>query len=144
MTTVAAFLHEATERLHPLGCAVSADIFGIVTSSPTDEGIGQRPDELSAVADALSPMIYPSHYSPGWLGYEDPNDHPGPVTANALDGALPRMASGSVLRPWLQAFSYSSAQIKAAIAEAEERGLGWILWSSSGRYSKKSLPALDE
>ena len=127
-----------------MGCAVSADIFGIVASSPTDEGIGQRPDELSAVTDALSPMIYPSHYSPGWLGYDDPNDHPGPVTANALDGALPRMASGSVLRPWLQAFYYSSAQIKAAIAEAEGRGVGWILWSASGSYSKNSLPALNE
>lgn len=139
VTAIAAFLKEARSRLHTLGCAVSADIFGITASSPTDEGIGQRPDELSAVVDALSPMIYPSHYSPGWLGFADPNDHPGPVTADALDQALARMAPGSLLRPWLQAFYYNSAQIRAGIAEAESRGLGWILWNSVGRYNKDAL-----
>ncbi|MDH3193654.1 MAG: hypothetical protein OEY55_02715 [Acidimicrobiia bacterium] len=139
LTAITGFLEEARSRLHPLGCAVSADIFGITASSPTDEGIGQRPDELSAVVDALSPMIYPSHYSPGWLGFADPNDHPGPVTADALDGAMPRMAPGSLLRPWLQAFYYNSNQIRAAIDEAESRGLGWILWNAVGRYSRSAL-----
>ena len=139
LTAITGFLEEARARLHPLGCAVSADIFGITASSPTDEGIGQRPDELSTVVDALSPMIYPSHYSPGWLGFADPNDHPGPVTADALDGAMPRMAPGSLLRPWLQAFYYNSNQIRAAIDEAESRGLGWILWNAVGRYSRTAL-----
>ena len=139
LAAITGFLEEARSRLHPLGCAVSADIFGITASSPTDEGIGQRPDELSAVVDALSPMIYPSHYSPGWLGFADPNDHPGPVTADALDGAMPRMAPGSLLRPWLQAFYYNSNQIRAAIDEAETRGLGWILWNAVGRYSRTAL-----
>jgi len=139
LAAITGFLEEARSRLHPLGCALSADIFGITASSPTDEGIGQRPDELSAAVDALSPMIYPSHYSPGWLGFADPNDHPGPVTADALDGAMPRMAPGSLLRPWLQAFYYNSNQIRAAIDEAESRGLGWILWNAVGRYSRSAL-----
>ena len=72
VAAIAAFLTEARTRIHAAGCALSADIFAIVVSSPTDEGIGQRPEELSAAVDAISPMVYPSHYSPGWLGFPDP------------------------------------------------------------------------
>lgn len=141
---IADFLTEATSTLHSMGCAVSADIFGIVLSSPTDEGIGQRPEELSGVVDALSPMIYPSHYSPGWLGYDDPNDHPGPVVARALDDGAPRFVGHALMRPWLQAFYYNGSQIRTEIAMAEERGFGWILWSAGGSYSRSALPELEE
>ncbi|NNF63308.1 MAG: hypothetical protein HKN07_03540 [Acidimicrobiia bacterium] len=136
---IASFLTEATETLHPLGCAVSADIFGIVLSSPTDEGIGQRPEELSRIVDALSPMIYPSHYSPGWLGFAEPNDHPGPVVSRALDDGWPRFEGPALMRPWLQAFYYSAAQIRTEIEVAEERGFGWILWNAGGSYARSAL-----
>jgi len=137
------FLAEARSRLHPMGCAVSAAIFGIVMSAPNDQGIGQRPEEVSQVVDAVSPMIYPSHYSDGWLGFDKPNDHPGPVTADALDDGAPRLTSPALMRPWLQAFYYSSAQIQATIAEAEARGFGWILWNAPGNYSESALPKAD-
>lgn len=140
VAVIQAFLMEARSRLHPMGCAVSADIFGIVTSSPTDEGIGQRPEEISAAVDAISPMIYPSHYSPGWIGFSDPNDHPGPVTGHALDGAGPRMSADSLLRPWLQAFYYNGSQVQAGILEAERRGHGWILWNAGGNYGESWIP----
>jgi hypothetical protein len=134
------FLAEGKARLHPLGCALSADIFGIVLSAPNDQGIGQRPEEVSEVVDAVSPMIYPSHYSDGWLGFEDPNDHPGPVTADALDDGAPRLVEPSLMRPWLQAFWWTNAQIRASIDEAEARGFGWILWNAGGSYSASALP----
>lgn len=138
------FITAARQLLHPLGCAVSADVFGIVMSSPTDQGIGQRPEELSPAADALSPMIYPSHYNPGWLGFEDPNDHPAAVVAGALDDGRPRMASPTLLRPWLQAFFYSPGQIRAEIAEAEARQMGWMLWNIGSRYPDGAIPTEDE
>ncbi len=141
---IVAFLEEARRALHPLGCPVAADIFGIALSSPTDEGIGQRPDELSGVVDVLSPMIYPSHYSPGWIGFADPNDHPGPVVADALEAGMPRLAGTAILRPWLQAFYYTSGQILEEIAEAESRGLGWMLWNAGGNYRAESLPVDSE
>ncbi|MDH3607423.1 MAG: hypothetical protein OER12_10570 [Acidimicrobiia bacterium] len=140
LAAISGYLTEARDRLHPLGCALSADIFGIVVSTANDQGIGQRPEEVSAVVDAVSPMVYPSHYSDGWLGFEDPNDYPGPVTANALDSGIPRLNSPSVMRPWLQAFYYSSSQIQATIAEAEKRGVGWILWNAGGNYAESALP----
>ena len=140
VAAIAAFLTEARNRIHPLGCAISADIFAITVSSETDEGIGQRPEDLSLAVDAISPMVYPSHYSPGWLGFADPNDYPGPVTADSIEDALPRLAPGTVLRPWLQAFYYTPSQIREGIDEAESRGIGWMLWNAGGVYDIDALP----
>lgn len=137
---ISGFLAEAVEELHPMGCAVSADIFAIVMSSPGDEGIGQKIEELSSTVDALSPMIYPSHYSDGWLGFSNPNNHPGPVVAYALDKAMPRFEGTAILRPYLQAFYYNGTQVKTQINEAEARGLGWLLWNAGGDYATSWLP----
>jgi hypothetical protein len=140
VAAIVAFLAEARSRLVPMGCAISADVFAIVLSSADDQGIGQRPEDLSQVVDALSPMIYPSHYSDGWLGLADPNDHPATVTADALDSGMPRLSPTAVMRPWLQGFSWTAAQIGEAIEAAEDRGVGWILWNAAGNYSAASLP----
>jgi len=137
--TLTAFLTEARERLHAEGCPVSADVFAIVLSVNDDQGIGQRVEELSAVVDALSPMIYPSHYSPGWLGFDDPNAHPSEVVGQALEYGMPRM-QGGILRPWLQAFFYDAGQIAEQIARAEEHGLGWILWNATSAYEADWFP----
>ncbi len=137
---VAAYVAAARSLLHPLGCSVSADIFAIVVSASNDQGIGQRPEELSAHLDALSPMVYPSHYSDGWLGYADPNEHPYDVTADALDDSLRRMEPGRQLRPWLQSFWWTPQQIRRSIQAAEDRGVGWMLWNIESDYSRSSLP----
>jgi hypothetical protein len=141
---IAGFFTEARDRLHPIGCAVAADVFAIVFSAPNDQGIGQRPEDLSGIVDVLSPMIYPSHYSDGWLGYADPNDYPGEVTAGALDDGMPRVTHGTLVRPWLQAFSWTDAEILESIGAAERRGLGWMLWRSGGSYDAAALPTITE
>ncbi len=138
--TVGAFLDEARSRLHPLGCAVSADVFAIILSVPDDQMLGQHPEELSWSVDALSPMIYPSHYGSGWLGLDDPNAHPDTVIGHALDGGIPRLSGGAVMRPWIQGWGYTEAQLEASIAEAEARGVGWMLWHSSSEHMKEALP----
>jgi hypothetical protein len=137
---IADFLATARERLAPIGCGVSAAIFGIVMSSEGDEGIGQTVEAVGAEVDAISPMLYPSHYGPGWLGFADPNDHPGPVVADALDDGMPRMPTAAQMRPWIQAFYYNGQQIGAQIAEAEARGAGWLLWNAPGNYRADWLP----
>ncbi len=140
---IGSFLATAKDRLEPRGCGVSAAIFGIVMSSETDEGIGQTVEAVSAAVDAVSPMLYPSHYGRGWLGFDDPNDHPGPVIADALDDGIPRLSEPIQMRPWIQAFYYNGAQIGAQIDEAEARGAGWLLWNASGRYREDWLPGAD-
>jgi hypothetical protein len=141
---IAGFLTEARDRIHPMGCAVAADVFAIVFSANNDQGIGQRPEDLSGIVDVLSPMIYPSHYSDGWLGFADANDYPGEVTAGALDDGMPRVGRGTLVRPWLQAFSWTNAEILESIGAAERRALGWMLWHSAGRYDAGALPGIAE
>jgi len=144
LAAIEGFLSSAREALIPMGCAVSADIFAIVVSVVDDQGLGQRPEELSRQLDAISPMIYPSHYSLGWLGFPDPNDHPYEVTADAIDDALPRLDPGTSLRPWLQAFWWTNSQIRSSIQAAEDRGVGWILWNARSNFDLEALPTDDE
>ncbi len=144
VAAIEGFLAEARSVLTPMGCSMSAAVFAIVVSVPDDQGLGQRPEELSAQLDALSPMVYPSHYSNGWLGFDDPNDHPYAVTAAAIDDALLRLEPGVRLRPWLQAFWWTNSQIRASIQAAEDRGVGWILWNVRSNFDRAALPASDE
>ncbi len=136
------FLAEAATRLHPSGCAVAADIFGFITSTPGDGGIGQQLEELAQVADVLSPMLYPSHYSTGWFGFSDPNAHPYEVVTRALaDGQARIDDAPAVLRPWVQDFYYSASQVNAEIRAADDRGVGWMLWNALSSFTEPALPA---
>ncbi len=136
---IADFLATAQSELHPLGCAVSADIFGFITRAADDGGIGQQLEMLAGVTDAISPMIYPSHYSTGWYGFEVPNDHPGPMIANAMDDGLERIIGDVIFRPWLQDFWYDASQVRAQIDEAEARDAGWLLWHPGSTFTTGAL-----
>ena len=137
---IATFLAEARARLNPKGCAVAADIFGFITSTTEDGGIGQKLEDLARVADVLSPMLYPSHYSTGWFGFSDPNAHPYEVVSRALADGQERIGDApAILRPWIQAFYYSDAQINAEIRAADDRGVGWMLWNAASNFSTGSI-----
>lgn len=138
-TFITSFLEEAGDILHPMGCAVAADIFGFITSVSDDGGIGQQFEALSAVTDVLSPMIYPSHYSTGWFGFDVPNNNPGPVVSEALGDAIPRVNGSAVIRPWLQDFYYDVNQVRAQIAAAEQRATGWMLWNAVSNFQIGAL-----
>lgn len=138
--TIAAFLAEAREQIHAEGCAVSADIFAIVLSVFDDQGIGQRVEDLSWHVDAISPMIYPSHYGRGWLDLDNPNNHPAEVVGQALDAGMPRLEGGALMRPWLQAFSWTADQILESIITAEQSTNGWLLWNSTSEFNQAGIP----
>jgi hypothetical protein len=140
ISTIAAFLSEARDAIHAEGCAVSADIFAIVLSVGDDQGLGQRVEELSWTVDAISPMIYPSHYSNGWLNLGNPNDHPAEVVGEALDSGLPRLEGGALMRPWLQGFSWSADQVQQSILTAEQSTSGWMLWNSTSQFESAYIP----
>ncbi len=140
VATVSGFLTMAAEEIHIEGCVVSADIFGIIMSTSDDQGIGQRVTDLSGAADAISPMIYPSHYGSGWRNLERPNDHPGIVVSDALATGLPKATGGALIRPWLQAFAHSPEQVRESIDAAEAMGVGWMLWSQESKFVPGMLP----
>lgn len=137
--TIRDFLATAVAQLHPRGCAVAADIFGFITRVADDGGIGQQWEEMTAVVDVASPMLYPSHYDSGWYGFERPSEFPAQLVAGALDDGINRLARQIVLRPWLQDFEYTPDQVRAQIEEANRRGLGWMLWNASSEVSVAAL-----
>ena len=140
VATIGSFVSKAAEAIHQEGCVVSADIFGIIMSTSNDQGIGQRVPDLSGAADAISPMIYPSHYGTGWRNLERPNDHPGIVVSDALGSGLPKATGGALIRPWLQAFAHSPEQVRESIAAADAMGVGWMLWSQESYFDPAMLP----
>ncbi len=138
---IRSFLAEA-KAMAPSGCSVAADIFGFVTSIPGDGGIGQNIETVASVADVISPMAYPNHWSTGWFGYSTPADHPGGVIDASMRDAIGRVGGQTTIRPWLQDFGgYGAAEVRAQIDAADALGLGWMLWNAGSNFTESGIPA---
>ncbi len=135
-------MHELTQaRKVPL----SLDIFGIVAEGHRNDidMLGQDPALLAPECEALSPMVYPSHYRSGYQGFEIPGNHPeivGIGTRKVLQ-QLKKVHSRTIVRPWLQAVAYNSPDygppyLAAEIKHANEAGAtGWLMWNPAQTYS---------
>ena len=132
---------------------ISADLFGLATVNKGDMGIGQIIEDAYEYFDYVSPMVYPSHYATGFLGYVNPATAPYEVVKYSLDGAFARLKSTSTiiftskLRPWLQDFDlgadYNEAMVELEI-QAVKDALGgdyngFMLWNPSNIYTKEAL-----
>jgi hypothetical protein len=140
---IAQFLQYASKRLKPLGVRVSADVFGL--SATRDLGIAQVPKRISKYLDAIYPMVYPSHYSPGEYNVADPNAAPGEIVRNSMiDFNLQLRGRKTAVIPWLQDFSlgktYTIEDIRAQIEAARLTGArGFMLWNAAGVYTDGAL-----
>jgi hypothetical protein len=139
VATVNGFLLDAVNLLHPMGCAVGTDVFGFITKAIDDGRIGQYWEDMASIVDVVSPMVYPSHYSTGWYGFEVPNDHPAEMVSNALTDGMARLPRNVVVRPWLQDFGYTAEQVRAQITSTEAFGLGWMLWNAKSTVTVEAL-----
>ncbi len=147
-------IHEATEAR---GVPLSLDVFGIASSAPRSdvEALGQNVLLLGPIAEAISPMVYPSHYPVGTLGFELPGDHP-ELVGFGTKAAVVKLAGGNVtgtiVRPWLQAAAFRTTEfgpkyIQDEIRSAEANGAtGWLLWDAGNSYWAvwRALPLVDE
>jgi len=131
------------------GAVISVDLFGLATVNSDDLGIGQIIEDAYENFDYVSPMVYPSHYAAGFLGYTNPALYPYEVIRYSLEAGLKRLvafrdvpvatstATSSVpagapapsatharLRPWLQSFNigavYSADMIRKEIQATED------------------------
>jgi len=135
---------------------ISADLFGLTTSSRDDLGIGQVIEDAYEYFDYVSPMVYPSHYAAGYLGYMKPAQYPYEVVDYSMRSAQARLQSLQLanpeqqfakLRPWLQDFDlgapYGSimvqAQVQAAVDSLEEEFVGFLLWAPTNYYTTEAL-----
>ena len=128
------FLRFSRDILNGMGCLVSADIFGYVLQTKADNGIGQHLETIAETVDFISPMVYPSHYSKGSFGYQDPNNFPYEVVSAALNDGINRGIEEEKIRPFLQGFWHDTQDVQLNIKAAENKNLDWIIWNNSSQY----------
>jgi hypothetical protein len=125
------------------GIVISADLFGMTASNTDDLGIGQVLEDVLPYFDFVSPMVYPSHYPPGFHGYADPNKVPYEIVYFSMSEAVRRAGEDNKdkLRPWLQDFNYGGiygrAEVQAQIKAVYDSGLNsYMIWNPSNRYDR--------
>ncbi len=144
------YLHDS---LSPEGIIISADLFGMTTTNTDDLNIGQILENALPYFDYISPMVYPSHYPPGFMNLGNPNDHVYEVVKISVDHAvvrtiattttvaLPNARIGTTtpavyakpsfdknkIRPWLQdnnyPVPYTAEMVRAQIQATYDSGL---------------------
>jgi hypothetical protein len=147
VSTIVSFLTMARDQLTAHGVKTSADVFAIVAIYPDDQGIGQRFADITRVADYISPMAYPSHFTAGPLGMDQaPNEEPYEtlqITMAAASAKVPGMVLK--IRPWLQDFTmgdppYGAEQVGDEIRGTMEGGAsGWMLWNPDSEFTVGAL-----
>tara|TARA_B100000902_G_scaffold20217_1_gene24253 strand:- start:5496 stop:6767 length:1272 start_codon:yes stop_codon:yes gene_type:complete len=128
------FLKESKRQLHEQKCLLSADTFGYILTNQQDGGIGQNLETIVESVDFISPMVYPSHYSDGSFGYQNPNKFPYEVITAALTDALERGVKSEQLRPFLQGFWHSTLDIQNNIKAASDLNMDWLIWNILSVY----------
>ncbi len=124
---------------------ISSDLFGLVTVNTDGLGIGQHLEYALPEFDAIAPMVYPSHYFKGFIGYENPAAAPYQIIKYSMDKAIQRIKNFEIavkkqdlaaakaasttptftymhhakLRPWIQDFNlgatYDAVKVRAEI-----------------------------
>ena len=153
---VTSFVEKACRTLVPQGVFVSADVYGIIINSNEDAGnVGQDYAGLSKWLDYICPMVYPSHYTSPIYGVRYPDTDPYTIVKGAMTDSVWKLEdlvnSGehcAIVRSWMQTFTadwladgtyleYGGAELRKQIQAVYDAGYAeWILWNSSGNYSK--------
>lgn len=149
--TVTQFLSTARKELKDYDVKVSADVFGYAAMVEEAPGIGQSFPKIAENTDAISSMIYPSHWSPGDFGLAAPDKEPYKAIDNYLDketsvlNALGKDKPKS--RPWLQDFTaqylgegnykaYDSQAIEDQVRALKDHGVNeFLLWNAANDYT---------
>jgi len=133
------------ENLAESSAYISLDLFGFAMERHDGMGIGQRLEDAVDEVDYICPMMYPSHYPVGHLGFANPADHPAEVIENGMKKGLPYFEDTKAqVRPWIQDFNigavYDANKIRAQIDMVEKyTDAGWMLWNAANRYSMAGL-----
>ncbi|MBI2482699.1 hypothetical protein HYV74_00810 [Candidatus Uhrbacteria bacterium] len=153
---IAAFARAVDQGVRAQGIRTSADLFGLVFWAKNDLGIGQYLEDLAPHFDVLAPMVYPSHYGKGFLGFANPAVEPFAVISETLQKGRQRLQrlpknDQPAVRPWLQDFRmgapYDAAMIREEMRAAADQGsVGWMLWNPLSRYTDGAiaLPSVAE
>jgi hypothetical protein len=134
------FTRRVTEALRPYGVFTSADVFGLTVwvDPESDMSIGQRVIDVAPLVDYLCPMVYPSTFRSGNLGYADPSARPYDVIYRSQLAAEARVPSSTRVRPWLQAYWYTLDEMLSQKQAADDAfATGWTFWNAGGVYNEE-------
>ncbi len=150
---ITAFLQAARDTLAPFEVKVSADLYGIMAWGRVEDLAltGQHVPTIASLVDVICPMIYPSHFAPGFEGHRRPGDAPGHFIGEGTRRFAALADGQAQIRPWLQAFPYRVTRYdgqyieEQVLASREAGGQGWCLWNPACRYQVAMgvMPGLD-
>jgi hypothetical protein len=131
---------------------LSADLFGIMGWERTEDLAltGQHVPTVAALVDVVCPMIYPSHFAPGFEGRKRPADDPAWFIAEGTRRFRELAGPAVEVRPWLQAFPWRVTNfdgryiVEQVTAARREGAAGWCLWNPASQYEAalSVLPSL--
>jgi hypothetical protein len=137
-------VHEVTK---PRNVPLSLDVFGVIAEGKRIDidALGQDPALLAPECEALSPMVYPSHYNAGYRGFDNPGNHP-EIVGYGTKGVIDQIRAGgvtggAVIRPWLQGMAYKQDNfgpkyVLDQMKSAEQNGAhGWLIWAPAMTYA---------
>ncbi|WP_394217968.1 putative glycoside hydrolase [Staphylococcus warneri] len=149
---VTSYLEYARKELKPYNVKISADVFGYSALVKNAPGIGQSFPKISKNVDAISSMIYPSHWSPGDFGLEAPDTEPYKTVNryiqkenNILDSLGKQKP---ISRPWIQDFTasylgegnykeYDAKALSDQVQALKDNGVNeFLLWNAGNDYTK--------
>jgi hypothetical protein len=139
-------------ELRSMGVPMTIDVFGLTATDTTDMGIGQQWEKFIDQADAVLPMVYPSHFAPGTYKLRNPNAAPYATIDHALKDAARRsrgIPNAARIVPWYQDFTlgpprYGAEEVRAQMRAGYANDVkSWMLWNPGSRYSIEALaPAI--
>ncbi|MFQ6000164.1 MAG: putative glycoside hydrolase [Anaerolineae bacterium] len=140
------FMAQLEGALEPFGVFTSADLFGLTAWLDHEANIGQMVENVAPYVDYLSPMLYPSTFTPGLLHWEAdkrPTEYPYEVVYESL--IRMRSRTDKPLRPWLQHYAdyryhlpFGLEEYRAQREAAYDAGAdGWLFWNASGIYEEE-------
>jgi len=141
------FMGQLSQALQPYGVFLSADVFGLTiwVSPESDMRIGQRIIDIVPHIDYLAPMVYPSTFISGNLGYDDPSAEPYGIVYRSQEQAETLVPSNVKVRPWLQGYWYSLDEMRLLKQGAiDSQSTGWTWWNAGGKYDIELFDAADE
>jgi hypothetical protein len=145
-------LKQSQAAINGAGAYLSVDVFGVAAWQPAPL-IGQDIGRMGEYTDYVLPMVYPSHFWAGALGFDNPAEHPYEIILDSLQKGEKQMAGKrALMRPWLQDFTliwvpddqiveYGPNEVRAQIKATEDYGKagGWVLYDSANQYTVEAL-----
>lgn len=146
------FVQYACDEIHKVGAYVSIDVFGECANPGYTTAYGQYWPALSNVADVMSGMPYPDHFSRGYYGISKPWNSPYQILyqwGRRVQDRQKATPTPAIVRTWVQAYNvmrhvdpngiaYNAANVEREIRGLYDAGLtgGYITWLSNSSLEK--------